>query len=538
MDPGQGFDRSQVRHSGISIMSNDYVELPRKPIADCLTCTLCKNIYREATTISVCLHTFCKDCIYQKFEEDEANCCPVCEADLGSSPKETLRPDHNYREIVTQIFPFESSTRREQISIAPQVNNTRREEISLAPQVNNTTPEVTKHNASGAKDVPQDSGTSQETIGKIHDDRGFKEKNNHMDQTPSPTSSNYSSTASQKQQNSWEMELPQVAHTLSEPMAHVDYFKEANKGPSQKHLSHHKEGIHKEIDLNNNSSNIPAFNAKNKDKVQTKKKRNKNRRPRESLFAQRKEDKMISSNVMGEMPKPDQGSVGRTTDPGELTSEHELVKEAMKLLRPIWFCLVACEDKDGNTMPQIPKRYIKIKLSVPTSGIKANIAKVVREPLDPKPVALCLDLRQRSWRQCLQIFKVKSKVQGSLNLKLKGKLVEALADGYDEQASRDDGSIEEYESNSSDRDMPVRYIKRYLVEKLNLQHESEVEVMCHGEPLIQSLTLKDLVDIWVLAKSRTGPVHLKRREGISNGKNFVMDLTYRRSKENGAPQRH
>jgi hypothetical protein len=33
----------------------------------------------------------CRKCIYQKFDDEEVECCPVCKIDLGCTPTEKLR---------------------------------------------------------------------------------------------------------------------------------------------------------------------------------------------------------------------------------------------------------------------------------------------------------------------------------------------------------------------------------------------------------------------------------------------------------------
>ncbi|KAL1089348.1 hypothetical protein V6Z11_D07G015100 [Gossypium hirsutum] len=88
-------------------MSNDYINVQRRPLMEFLTCPLCSNIYREATTICVCLHTFCKQCIYEKVDKEKTHYCPVCDAYLGSIPQHMLRNDHKLEKLVKQIFPLE-----------------------------------------------------------------------------------------------------------------------------------------------------------------------------------------------------------------------------------------------------------------------------------------------------------------------------------------------------------------------------------------------------------------------------------------------
>ncbi|OAY44251.1 E3 ubiquitin protein ligase DRIP2 isoform X2 [Manihot esculenta] len=87
-------------------MAGQVVKVKRELIQTCMTCPLCKKLLRDATTISLCLHTFCRKCIYEKFSDEEVDCCPVCHIDLGCLPAEKLRPDHNMQDIRAKIFPF------------------------------------------------------------------------------------------------------------------------------------------------------------------------------------------------------------------------------------------------------------------------------------------------------------------------------------------------------------------------------------------------------------------------------------------------
>ena len=48
-----------------------------------LTCILCSGYLVDATTISECLHSFCKACIVKYLETNK--CCPICEAPLHST---------------------------------------------------------------------------------------------------------------------------------------------------------------------------------------------------------------------------------------------------------------------------------------------------------------------------------------------------------------------------------------------------------------------------------------------------------------------
>ncbi|KAG6400852.1 hypothetical protein SASPL_137696 [Salvia splendens] len=71
-------------------MSLQVVKRRREGLAPCMTCPLCHKLFREATTIIECLHTFCRKCINKKLSDEELECCPVCNIDLGCVPLEKL----------------------------------------------------------------------------------------------------------------------------------------------------------------------------------------------------------------------------------------------------------------------------------------------------------------------------------------------------------------------------------------------------------------------------------------------------------------
>ncbi|KAG2632096.1 polycomb group RING finger protein 1-like isoform X1 [Panicum virgatum] len=74
---------------------DDEATVRRSSIAPCVTCGLCGGILRDATTVSECLHSFCRKCIYEKLEDEDNKHCPTCSADLACDPK--LREFENER---------------------------------------------------------------------------------------------------------------------------------------------------------------------------------------------------------------------------------------------------------------------------------------------------------------------------------------------------------------------------------------------------------------------------------------------------------
>lgn len=73
-----------------------------------LLCKICDGYYREAHTISECLHTFCKVCLLREFHEQRgrgAKSCPTCAVHLGANPEARCVFDRNLQSIVDKVFP-------------------------------------------------------------------------------------------------------------------------------------------------------------------------------------------------------------------------------------------------------------------------------------------------------------------------------------------------------------------------------------------------------------------------------------------------
>ncbi|KAH9622590.1 hypothetical protein KSS87_004968, partial [Heliosperma pusillum] len=76
-----------------------------------------------------------------------------------------------------------------------------------------------------------------------------------------------------------------------------------------------------------------------------------------------------------------------------------------------------------------------------------------------------------------------------------------------------------------DASQPVSFIQKYLMKKLDLSSEEEVQVMCHGQAVTPHLKLSSLVDLWL----RTSSTPKKVRTFVGgSAKDFVMVLSYSR----------
>nr|GMD71093.1 E3 ubiquitin protein ligase DRIP2-like [Ipomoea batatas] len=75
-----------------------------------------------------------------------------------------------------------------------------------------------------------------------------------------------------------------------------------------------------------------------------------------------------------------------------------------------------------------------------------------------------------------------------------------------------------------DGSIPVSFIQKYLVRKLDLMSDDEVEIRCMGQSIVPTLQLNNLVDLWLQTASSD---RIPAKIGTS-AKEFVMVLVYGR----------
>ncbi len=69
-----------------------------------ITCKICRGYLIDATTVTECLHTFCKSCIVKHLED--ANTCPECEDLIHQShPLDYIAFDRTMQDLVYKIVP-------------------------------------------------------------------------------------------------------------------------------------------------------------------------------------------------------------------------------------------------------------------------------------------------------------------------------------------------------------------------------------------------------------------------------------------------
>jgi hypothetical protein len=81
------------------------VEFKISPIISYLTCPLCLGLFRDPVTITKCLHSFCKSCLFTRFSGGVGK-CPTCEVHLGYDPFKAALNDEALKDMTDKIlFP-------------------------------------------------------------------------------------------------------------------------------------------------------------------------------------------------------------------------------------------------------------------------------------------------------------------------------------------------------------------------------------------------------------------------------------------------
>jgi E3 ubiquitin-protein ligase DRIP len=76
--------------------------------------------------------------------------------------------------------------------------------------------------------------------------------------------------------------------------------------------------------------------------------------------------------------------------------------------------------------------------------------------------------------------------------------------------------------------VPVSFIQKYLVRKLNLTSEDEVEIKCMGQAVVPTLQLNNLVELWIQTGAPADDNDRLSATIGSSAKDFVMVLAYSR----------
>ncbi|RRT70835.1 hypothetical protein BHE74_00027674 [Ensete ventricosum] len=382
-----------------------------------MTCPLCHKLLRDATTISECLHTFCRKCICEKLTDEEIDCCPICNIDLGCVPIEKLRPDHNLQDLRAKIFPFKRRKVEAPENFPLLSLPVRRKERSLSSLVVNTPRLATQTGLTGrqTRAVARRAAILRGQSPGTHE--SVKREDEYVDRL-TENSGNPSKSAISRRQSASNAESSSNAAVKVTDCGGESY---QDKAELWKPLNCLVEAANRTKSLKSSpqSAVIKSEHINNPD-VET---------------------NINKTRIKEHLHKRLQGVNRKRKDLS--SSAHALFDAASaqcdRRICPIWFQLLASFDQEGDPpLPQIPNSYLRIK----------------------------------------------------------------------------DGNI------------PVSFIQKYLVRKLNLDNEAEVAVSCRGEPVSPATSLHNLVEQWL----RGGSSQKLQASIGTSAKEFVMVLAYGRRK--------
>lgn len=116
--------------------------------------------FRNATTITECLHTYCRSCILRYFQESKKD-CPVCGHDLSPYPLEMIRHDHMTQSIINKMLandwtPAGGDDNRKETSRATRGTRGRTSEmLELPPKTKRTKSKQSEHTAKPAAELAE-----------------------------------------------------------------------------------------------------------------------------------------------------------------------------------------------------------------------------------------------------------------------------------------------------------------------------------------------------------------------------------------------
>ncbi|XP_074573256.1 E3 ubiquitin protein ligase DRIP2-like [Curcuma longa] len=414
------------------------VKVKRKILASFLTCPICNKLLRDATTIFECLHTFCRNCIYEKLDEEETDCCPVCNIHLGCLPVEKLRADHNLHDLRAKIFPLKK-LKTGACDSAPSITlPVRRKEISLSSLVVNI-PKVT---------------TQTGSTGRRKKAFGNKAATFHGSGSAACKNENDTTNKLMKKSSSNGNSIKQALSSRQASSNSKTPYNNANKdtengdkaildnGELWKPLNCLVEAANRTKSFRSTPQNH-IIKAENKELPDDD--TNSNKTIMEHLHDFKTQDQKNDNFQTAHMKVNARSLKAVNQKKSNLANSTQTIPYAFndrsdKRITPLWFSLIAYFDQTGDSaLPQISTSYLRIK----------------------------------------------------------------------------DGNI------------PVSYIQKYLVKKLNLFSEDEVEITCHNEPLMPTICLHNVIEQWL----RGAPPSQRLPAVIgTSAKEFVVTLGYRRCK--------
>ncbi|XP_077992491.1 polycomb group RING finger protein 1-like [Glandiceps talaboti] len=90
--------------AGTSVSEKEILTIKIRDVNPHIVCILCAGYFIDATTVTECLHTFCKSCIVKYLQTSKF--CPMCNIKIHETqPLINLKSDRTMQDIVFKIVP-------------------------------------------------------------------------------------------------------------------------------------------------------------------------------------------------------------------------------------------------------------------------------------------------------------------------------------------------------------------------------------------------------------------------------------------------
>ncbi|KAH7426631.1 hypothetical protein KP509_10G009300 [Ceratopteris richardii] len=532
-------------------MTYNSVKIPKASLLTCLKCPLCSNLVHEATTISECLHTFCKDCIYRELDEEENDSCPICNVHLGCSPLEKLRPDRQLDDVCAKIFPAKPKKRKvidEDADNDSPIPAKRKERslsslgIGVPPAANpgfvkRKTKSVTRR---ASTVISKETSTDIDSEGKHSD--ALKHEVNSESETPEKGCAHDTSSATQIDPH-----LEAEVHMKKEDLVDedevitntkfsqkLDHLSSSRKSTSHvhEHSSGEEAGKRQSSSGQDNCKGSTVAVCKGQGPVQSDERKSANDEKHDS------KDRKFPASFAVVRERTGKGAKKRSA----LAKLADIaVGQAVKERDPHMFHVPRAPR--GRGALENPKTV--------ATGEKPNEA-LQEKSSSPAVVAMPQGRAPQS------LFKSSTAVEklptmGHISFQERESAPDTIAASSSKQnehnagfwfvlqAADNQNNVGAFPQLSSrylrikDGKLPLSVVKKYLVKKLQLNNEHEVEITCRGQPVVPSLPLESIRSIWFSTmpplasmKEIYNAEPTSRRESYSTAEDFLMVLTYGR----------
>ncbi|KAJ0248998.1 E3 ubiquitin protein ligase DRIPH [Hirschfeldia incana] len=441
----------------------------RQDMKACFTCPICNNLYDRATTISECLHTFCRRCIEEKLVVENLKACPVCNVDLGVAPLDKLRGDNTWDELRIKVFRqkpkrVEAAAETE---TAASLTYTRKKKTSLPSSLAAASPRVS---------------TSPEPATPLLESKKLEEEMEAVSLNQNSSSALVSNFRRRVRKN---LAPKRNDNPLEQQQLHVE-----NENGFEIVLNIEQDnGLAGALTSNGCIQKVPVSSDDLGKSLSNDKESNGTAPNGETVITTNgKEDKDHGSSSGG----------GTEEVPGKANEKHVLVNSGEK-------------PKNNGVEKQENGSTTSGKISGKKGKGKAYAPRALRTRKQG-------NMSSDGTSEAAISKEAENKVEGS-NKKVWLSLIAASNQNTERPL------LPQISNHyiRTDANLPVSYVKKYLANKLGLQSEDQVEIWLRQEPVSSTQKLHNLVDWWV----QSTPVAERKSAMVgSSGAEFVMVLHY------------